>query len=1518
MKLSKKLCITAKKSFSLVLALTLMLSICAVSGMSLNVFAATSLDQKIYINLNKNKEWKGFSSVTCRFAQDDGTVLKKEKVSKDPSSGVFEATAPSGATKIELSSGVNFTLPEKTVAKDFRRIYLYNSNNTYNEAYAYSWVNDTDFNAEWPGVAMTKTSSDSDYDYYYVDVKSSYKNVIFSNKGETQTSDLGINDSYSADNALYDASKSQWTNPFIKTIDISGATGDTEFYLSTDGSFKESKYLSVESPDKQSKATYKTVYVSNDDWKSLSKIYATFDYNDAYEGTVELIKDTIDTKVSGSVVFKGKIPAGALLRFHPNEHDLNGASSATSYPTGSEYDGSGYNDNTATYVKTARGEGWTKFSEIDNVNYGAVVENSFSDNPNIVGVDATYFDYLSDMEQEKGYLQCQGKNNDGDIENYWYQFDNFNKYISDIALDHQSDWKYPLYFGNMYNGGDWYSIFETHAKGLTNINNYKDNYYYAVNNSNGMAWGNGNYNQSLQGLMYNRLDSKGNLQVANGVKAPYFDAEALSTAKYNDAKVNDAKVANVYKSSFPFRTTTDDAGVTTYEFTSKNAKDNIYFTWNGLTPTKINYGEGEQYGVQDALTNFGGESNGYGIFPFNNTTGKGSDAQKNDTLNTIDTSAGKGTSYNHNYGFGIRLDIDFRVPKNGLLADNEPATFNFSGDDDLWVYIGEDSTGADAELALDLGGDHKEASGSIDFNSMTATADNVFADYSTPSSTSSSSTTVTVPSDEFWVGTDSAYADFCLHIWQDKTVGILNDGAYFIKPYKTSDGFYKFKKSQLGTNTEFDFEKYMNTSGKLYHATNLDDFYGKAWTVKQDSCTSYIPGETHAVNLGKVSKKINNGVQLDPNKTYHMVVFYMERGEAESNFSVNFTMTPANNDLKVTKALDTGNVVSEISDDLKANETFDYTIKENGKDTSGKGYKLTKSDESTSNETLSNSGFTLKDNYIADFDNSFKTGNYMTVDESTDSSNLKYTTNWELVNNRVGSTISIGSTTNSEFKLVDDKDDSAYAQLQLNYTNSIVTAPLEISKNVVGEDGKTDYDTDQQFTFAIALDFDGSDSTYDYKTYPLEYQLKEKDASGYSNTAYRTSKDGSFTIKKGESIKLLNIPVGATYKITEKNVIGYVPYKVGNQDFNGTFVDTLAKAGNALNFINKVNPTNIAISVNKTLDGQAYSGSKFGYTLTGLESMDTAKRDADGKPIKTNSAKTISTNLETPDKNGKVEFKNLKLVTAGVYRFKITEALAEGANASDYKMDTNTWLAEIELLESGEVTAAKYIKVKSSDIEGKTDAQLATYFNNSSPVEKAVFENETTHGSATVNKKNQTGGNVSDTEFAVMKVSEEGIFTADDINTIINDASMKTHMVSKKTDSNGQAVFDNLTIFKDGQGEFTKTNGNNGNVEWSKSSDNYISGTSTYQTYCLFEYKPSDGYTPNYTLSYFTLPVKGEYNVTYNYVDGAITMPSASGDGMNGYVVLGLSVAGLAVTMFTGYAIYYGKVRKKRRAGRRK
>ena len=44
--------------------------------------------------------------------------------------------------------------------------------------------------------------------------------------------------------------------------------------------------------------------------------------------------------------------------------------------------------------------------------------------------------------------------------------------------------------------------------------------------------------------------------------------------------------------------------------------------------------------------------------------------------------------------------------------------------------------------------------------------------------------------------------DFCLYVWQDESVGTPNNGKRYVEPYEVSDGFYKFKKSKLGNNTE--------------------------------------------------------------------------------------------------------------------------------------------------------------------------------------------------------------------------------------------------------------------------------------------------------------------------------------------------------------------------------------------------------------------------------------------------------------------------------------------------------------------------------------------------------------------------------------------------------------------------------------------------------------------------------------------------------------------------------------------
>ena len=90
------------------------------------------------------------------------------------------------------------------------------------------------------------------------------------------------------------------------------------------------------------------------------------------------------------------------------------------------------------------------------------------------------------------------------------------------------------------------------------------------------------------------------------------------------------------------------------------------------------------------------KDNSIGYFPFNSTD---PDQSAKDNLN---------------YGFGTQFTIPFTVTETGKNVDGSEMEFNFTGDDDVWVYI-------DGALVLDMGGAHNKAEGKINFAKQEAT-----------------------------------------------------------------------------------------------------------------------------------------------------------------------------------------------------------------------------------------------------------------------------------------------------------------------------------------------------------------------------------------------------------------------------------------------------------------------------------------------------------------------------------------------------------------------------------------------------------------------------------------------------------------------------------------------------------------------------------------------------------------------------------------------------------------------------
>ena len=222
-----------------------------------------------------------------------------------------------------------------------------------------------------------------------------------------------------------------------------------------------------------------------------------------------------------------------------------------------------------------------------------------------------------------------------------------------------------------------------------------DRLWYTNHNISGD--GNGNNETSLvgsplQGLVAPYLSTNRQLLSSeNNVVMPFFDDNFLKD------------YADIYGSmespiQFPFRVTEDGH----YIFDSKSGKDNVYMNSEG----NLVYNSSSTATITNPSENASGE---VGFFPFN--TPISGNVNKNATL--ADSKPGKEDT-KVNYGFGMRLGIPFTISDK-----TEDTVFRFSGDDDLWVYV-------DGKLALDVGGAHGRATGSINFTTGEVNVDNPY------------------------------------------------------------------------------------------------------------------------------------------------------------------------------------------------------------------------------------------------------------------------------------------------------------------------------------------------------------------------------------------------------------------------------------------------------------------------------------------------------------------------------------------------------------------------------------------------------------------------------------------------------------------------------------------------------------------------------------------------------------------------------------------------------------------------
>lgn len=497
--------------------------------------------------------------------------------------------------------------------------------------------------------------------------------------------------------------------------------------------------------------------------------------------------------------------------------------------------------------------------------------NLFDFGPSSIDVGNNNLQRLIDNEEDWTSNYAKGVNagrgNDTDILFFAYGTPN----------TWRSEWK-------QNDEGNWYRDQEALNPGK---NNYAGNYDMGASHDAFPG------NRPVQGIVNRNLDTEGYPSVSS----------SGNSLKYLFEPVNDGTTKTVYEDVNKLLTKDPDGKYhynsnENYAYYNTDTEENPdkEFTVYGDDPSTAER-EGTFYLVnndhhfetdinQETNTAYNDGGNGYpmaiGFFPFNQYDETHKDPNFNAQLYSEEANNGEGGPvadpyYNHH--FGMTLDANFVLPEDGLYNNNH-VVFDYSGDDDMWVYL-------DDMLVLDVGGIHEPASGRIDFT------------------------------------------DGFVWVQDDQLPEVMKNNPNFnLQNFLTDKGDgTPYKGFAFDGCTQ-------DGSGQIYDKDGVpwvyDEYTSPFSTSASTGDSAIIKAKKYKISDLIAAAKKQKGETVDPNKDYwadakkndhNIKIFYLERGGNYSNLAMAFNL-PTLKPIRVEKKVDGG---SNTTDDYK-NQSYTFQL----------------------------------------------------------------------------------------------------------------------------------------------------------------------------------------------------------------------------------------------------------------------------------------------------------------------------------------------------------------------------------------------------------------------------------------------------------------------------------------------------------------------------------------------------------------------------------------------------------------